>query len=48
MISRNFERMATFASSTTAVLFTPFYLSGHLYETEPLYSNKYHACVTVP
>ena len=29
-------------------IFTPFYISGHLYEVQPMYSNKYHACVTVP
>jgi len=29
-------------------IFAPFYLSGHLYEIMPEYSNKYHACVTVP
>lgn len=29
-------------------LYTPFYVSGHLYEIQPVYSNKYHACVTVP
>jgi hypothetical protein len=28
--------------------YTPFYVSGHLYEIQPMYSNKYHACVTVP
>ena len=31
-----------------SILFTPFYVSGHLYEIQPMYSNKYHACVTVP
>lgn len=30
------------------VIYTPFYVSGHLYEIQPEYSNKYHACVTVP
>lgn len=29
-------------------IFTPFYISGHLYEIQPEYSNNYHACVTVP
>jgi hypothetical protein len=29
-------------------LFTPFNVSGHLYEIAPEYSNTYHACVTVP
>jgi len=29
-------------------LFTPFNISGRLYEIMPEYSNKYHACVTVP
>jgi hypothetical protein len=28
--------------------YTPFYVSGQLYEIQPEYSNKYHACVTVP
>jgi hypothetical protein len=31
-----------------AFIYTPFYVSGHLYEIQPEYSNKYHACVTVP
>lgn len=31
-----------------ATVFVPFYLSAHLYEIQPIYSNKYHACVTVP
>lgn len=29
-------------------IFTPFYISGRLYEVQPMYSNKYHACVSVP
>ena len=29
-------------------VYTPFFVSGQLYEIQPEYSNKYHACVTVP
>lgn len=33
---------------TTNLVYTPFYVSGYLYEIQPEYSNRYHACVTVP
>jgi len=36
-----------FNSPRHFLVFTPFYISGHLYEIQPEYSNKYHACVTV-
>ena len=39
---------ATSARFITGILFTPFRISGHLYEIQPMYSDKYHACVTVP
>jgi len=35
-------------SPSLSLVYTPFYVSGHLYEVQPEYSNKYHACVTVP